>query len=89
MTDLKIGQIVISKAGRDKGEWFVVLSICDDGQHVMLTNGRTRPIGRPKRKKIKHIQPTHNVDARLRQDILDKKNLTDADFRNAIKNAKS
>ena len=58
--DIKIGQIVISKAGRDKGMVFVVVEIKDDN-HVLLADGKTRRLLKPKLKKLKHLQPTNFV----------------------------
>ena len=52
--DLQIGQIVISKAGRDKGMTFVVTAL--DGEYAYLVDGRIRRLANPKRKKRKHIQ---------------------------------
>lgn len=56
---MKIGQIVFSKSGRDKGKVFVVLSVEDE--FVFLTDGRIRPLDRPKKKKFKHVQPTNTI----------------------------
>jgi len=52
----KVGTVVISKAGRDKGKWMAVLQI--SGDHVLVIDGKERPIERPKRKNIKHLAPT-------------------------------
>ena len=56
---MDIGQIVFSKRGRDKGRVFVVLAIEDD--YVFLADGQIRPLNKPKKKKVKHIQPTNTV----------------------------
>ncbi|MBN2287537.1 MAG: KOW domain-containing RNA-binding protein [Tissierellales bacterium] len=52
--DLRIGQVVKSKAGRDKGRIFVVIEIVDD-QYVRLCDGELRKVSKPKLKKIKHL----------------------------------
>ena len=83
--ELKIGQIVISKAGRDKGNIFVVFALEGNGEYALLVDGRTRLLERPKRKKHKHIQPTNAVDEELANAIKEKKvYLKNADFRAAI-----
>ena len=56
---MTIGQIVISKRGRDKGRVMVVLSV--DGEYAFLVDGNLRPLERPKKKKAKHIQITNNI----------------------------
>jgi len=50
------GMIVFSKAGRDKGSAMVVLNF--DGETCLLADGKKRTITNPKKKKLKHIQPT-------------------------------
>ena len=53
------GQIVFSKCGRDKGLPMVVLDV--DGEYLYLVDGNSRTIERPKKKKAKHVQPTHHI----------------------------
>lgn len=53
-TELKIGQVVKSKAGRDKGKIFIIQDIVDD-QYVMLCDGELRKVSKPKKKKVKHL----------------------------------
>jgi hypothetical protein len=55
------GSIVQSKAGKDKGRFLAVTAL--EGGYAWVADGRSRPIGRPKRKKLKHLQPTrHRVE---------------------------
>ena len=56
---IKTGQIVFSKRGRDKGKPFVVLNI--EGEYLYLVDGKLRTLDNPKKKKVKHIQPTNHV----------------------------
>ena len=49
-----IGSIVTSKAGRDKGRTFVVTAT-EGEEFVMLADGETRRVSRPKKKKLKHL----------------------------------
>lgn len=51
MEDLQIGQVVRSKAGRDKGRVFVVVGKFDD-QHVLVADGDLRKIEKPKKKSL-------------------------------------
>jgi len=57
--DITEGSVVRSKAGRDKGRFFVVLSLED--QFVYLADGDLRKISKPKRKKLMHVLPTKTV----------------------------
>lgn len=63
-----IGQFAVSKAGHDKGELYVV--VAQEGEYVFLCDGRTKTPDKPKKKKIKHIQPVKkNVGAELLQKL--------------------
>lgn len=59
-SDFKIGQIVKSKAGRDKGNIFVVNEILDK-RHVTLVDGKMRRLENPKKKKIIHLSPYNTI----------------------------
>ena len=57
--ELKTGMLVISKAGHDKGELYVVNSI--EGKFVFLINGKKYTKLHSKKKNLIHIQPI-NID---------------------------
>ena len=52
LPDLTIADVVISTAGREKGQMFYVLET--DGKYVLLADGKGRTIEKPKRKNRKH-----------------------------------
>ena len=52
----KRGTIVCSKAGRDCGNFMVVLEIKDGV--ILVADGKERPLERPKQKNLKHISLT-------------------------------
>ena len=54
-----IGQIVSSKAGRDKNYFLVIVK--EDGASVYVCDGKERPLERPKRKNVKHLNFTNTV----------------------------
>lgn len=47
------GQIVCSKAGRDKDYFMAVVGM--EGEFLLVCDGKERPLERPKRKNPKHI----------------------------------
>lgn len=57
--EISMGQIVRSKAGRDKGRYFIVDSI--EEPYVYLIDGDLRKIDKPKKKKINHISKTNTI----------------------------
>ena len=56
---LKAGTVVKATAGRDKDKFFCVVEWTRDS--VMLADGRSRPLEKPKRKNAKHIQATKAI----------------------------
>ena len=82
MQDIKVGQLVISKAGRDKEEHFLVVEVT--GEYVYLVNGKSRRIDQPKKKKVKHIQPTHWLSRNVAEEIQSYGKLSNADIKKEI-----
>lgn len=76
-TDIKIGQVVKSKAGRDKGRVFVVYNVIDEC-HVLVCDGDLRKLSSPKRKKMKHLKINNTVLTEFAEMLNSNKNLNDA-----------
>ncbi len=57
--DFVKGQLVRSKAGRDKTRTLAVLEV--EGEMLLLADGNLRKVRDPKRKKAKHVAPTTTV----------------------------
>ena len=53
---MKIGQIVYSKAGRDKGKVLAVITY--NSTEAFVVDGKERPLERPKHKNPKHLSVT-------------------------------
>ena len=82
MVDFQVGQIVFSKRGRDKGALFIILSV--EGEYIYLADGKTRKKDKPKKKKLKHVQPTNTISDNIVSAANDKR-LLDSDLRKALK----
>ena len=52
----RIGQVVYSKAGRDKGCPFIIVAVAEN--YLYLADGNIRKLVKPKKKKLMHVQPT-------------------------------
>ena len=63
ISDFRVSDVVKSTAGRDQGELFYVVK--NDGQFLMLANGKDRPLDRPKRKKCKHVAMVLRSETRV------------------------
>jgi len=55
--EIRKGSVVIAKAGRDKGRAFAVADVIDS-RTVLIADGKSRPLERPKKKNVIHLQPT-------------------------------
>lgn len=67
--NIKVGSVVLSTAGHDSGNYFVVIGVEDE--FVVICDGKNRTLEKPKRKKIKHVKDTYLV----LEEIADKINL--------------
>ena len=48
------GRVVVSTQGHDAGHWYAVWQVLDE-RCVLLVNGTTRKLEKPKKKQIKHL----------------------------------
>ncbi len=56
---LKVGTVVKSLAGRDKDKLLSVVG--ESGNHILVCDGKERPLERPKQKNTRHLKPTGAV----------------------------
>ncbi len=54
---MELGQVVLSKCGRDKGRYLIVVGLNESKEFVYLSDGDIRKLEKPKKKKVKHIVP--------------------------------
>ena len=72
---MELGQIVWSRAGSDKNNFFVIIGV--DDKVVYISDGKRYKISAPKRKNIKHLAVTGET--------LEKENFsTDKSLRKAL-----
>ncbi len=73
------GTVVISKAGRDKGNFFIVLKTEDN--YAYIADGHLRRVDRPKKKKLRHLQLTNYVSERI---LSSEQEITNSEVRKAL-----
>ena len=73
--EAKIGMIVRSMAGRDKGKFMAVVSM--ESGFVYLADGKERKLSSPKKKNAKHVSLTKTV--------ISTDNLTDKGLRKLLR----
>ena len=79
--EISIGDLVVSRAGRDKGRPFVVLRT--EGEFVYLVDGALRRLEKPKKKKRMHVKPYPRKGS-CRMELPEGRPLCDADIRKHI-----
>ncbi|HHV26617.1 hypothetical protein FYJ27_01200 [Anaerosalibacter bizertensis] len=67
-SDITVGQVVKSRAGRDKGNIFLVLDIIDD-KYLYVVDGDIRKLDNPKKKKVKHLIIYNTIVPELKEKI--------------------
>ena len=80
--DIVKANVVISTAGRDKGEVFFVLAT--EGDFLLLADGKLRPVERPKRKRRKHVVLRRADGGELSRRIRSNESITNSELRKAI-----
>ena len=83
MEGITLGQIVHSKAGRDKGKYFIVVCIIDEN-FIMMADGNLRKIDNPKMKKVKHLVLHNMVASEIQTALTEGKPILDAQLRNGL-----
>ncbi|MGN0552251.1 MAG: hypothetical protein ACI4I1_02630 [Oscillospiraceae bacterium] len=72
--EAKIGMIVRSAAGHDRGNFLVITAV--EGDFAFVADGKERKLEKPKKKRLKHLKLTNTV--------IDTDNLTDKGLRKII-----
>ncbi len=78
-----IGQFAASKAGHDKDTLYVI--VAEEGDFVALSDGRSKPLERPKRKRKKHIQLIAKTVGGELLDALKRQRASDEQIKYALK----
>lgn len=79
-----IGRLVISKAGRDDKEPYIVID-CVGEDYLLLANGYSKKIASPKKKKLKHLNITEIVNEDIKKAIFNRDNNLDIMIRKFLK----
>ena len=86
MNSFSIGEIVESTQGRDKGNLYIVYGY--ENNKALLVNGNNKTITKPKVKNLNHLTSLNFVHENLKDKILNKKTVFDAEIYSAIKKFK-
>ncbi len=81
--ELSAGDIVYSKAGRDKDKIFIVLEVLDES-FALVADGELRRVQKPKKKKIKHLKKTNITAPSIESKLLNGLKVTNTDLRRIL-----
>ena len=80
--DIDRSSLIVSKAGRDKGQLFYVVDA--DEQYVYLADGKSRRLEKPKRKKRKHIEQIPRTESRIAEKIRNGEKVLNSELRKEL-----
>ena len=80
--ELSKADMIVSLAGRDKGQLFFVVDT--DEQYVYLADGKSRRLEKPKRKKRKHIEQIPRTESRIAEKIRNGEKVLNSELRKEL-----
>ena len=80
---ISIGSVVLSTQGRDKGMYFVVVSVGRDV--VYLADGGMRKLNAPKKKNVKHVSHSGVVLESIAVKLAESKKVFDSEVKSALR----
>ena len=80
----ELGRVVFSKQGHDKGKAFLVVGLVDE-TYVLIADGDSRKLIKPKKKQAKHLIPKPHVATEALDSIIKQAQTADSDIRKALK----
>ena len=79
------GDVVYSKAGRDRGRYFVVVEVCAEEGFVRVADGDIRRIKKKKKKNQKHLRPTGDRLERIAAKLAEGAQVFDSELFSALR----
>lgn len=85
--NLNVGQLVEAMCGRDQGKLFFIVKVVDE-EYVLIVDGKSRKLNRPKLKKIKHLNVSNFVNEKVKNKLSNGEEITDSYIRTEINKLK-
>ena len=79
---MDIANLVQATAGREQGKYFFVLET--DGEYLLLADGKSRRLEKPKRKKRKHVQAAFQTESRIAEKIRNGEKVLNSELRKEL-----
>lgn len=81
--DIRVGSVVLSKQGRDKDMYFLVVSV--NKGFVFLADGGMRKLNAPKKKNVKHVSSSGVVLEAIAEKLVTGKKVFDSEVKSAMR----
>jgi len=81
--DIRVGSVVLSTQGRDKGMYFLVVSVGKG--FVFLADGGMRKLNAPKKKNVKHVSFSGAVLEAIAEKLTTGKKVFDSEVKSALR----
>lgn len=85
--NLNVGQLVEAMCGRDQGKSFFIVKVVDE-EYVLIVDGKSRKLNKPKLKKIKHLNVSNFVNEKVKNKLSNGEEITDSYIRTEINKLK-
>ncbi len=82
-TEAQPGRLCLSKSGRDKGRYFIIKEVSQDGC-VYVVDGMLRKMQNPKKKKLRHVELKPEVIKAIAEKFVTGAKVFDAEVASAI-----
>ena len=79
---MDIANLVQATAGREQGKYFFVLET--DGEYLLLADGKSRRLEKPKRKKRRHVQAAFQTESRIAEKIRNGEKVLNSELRKEL-----
>ena len=79
---MDIANLVQATAGREQGKYFFVLET--DEEYLLLADGKSRRLEKPKRKKRKHIEQIPRTESRIAEKIRNGEKVLNSELRKEL-----
>lgn len=83
-SNIIVGSVVWSKAGRDKDRYYVVIEVVND-DYVLVVDGKYHKLDKPKIKNKKHLKYHGDNLTALAEKLLTNKQIFDAEINKALR----
>lgn len=80
LKNLSVGQVVRATSGKEQGRLFFIIKLVDH-EYVLIADGKKRKLGKPKLKKVKHLERYNVINNEVKNKILSEQNITDTFLR--------